>query len=67
MNRNLDGTEISTEQLVKIAVDHELRTEQELSAARSTIHNHNLYRSMLLSLTAKTRLSLFNKGELKLQ
>lgn len=66
MNRNLDGTEISTDQLVTIAIKAELRTKEQLDNTRAHMHHETLFRSMLLSLTAMERRAMFDRSELDL-
>lgn len=67
MNRNLDGSQITTDQLIAIAVDHELKTLEELKLKRGHIHCEPLFRSEMISLTAETRLAMFWKMKLELK
>lgn len=64
MNRNNDGTVLSDDQLIQIALDHGI-TEHQLGKVRA-LHNSNLIRSALLVMTAEARLDLMSEGKLKL-
>lgn len=66
MNRNLDGTPLTTDQLVEIAIRNELRTKEQLDITRAHMHHEALFKSMLISLTAPARLEMFWAKELDL-
>lgn len=65
MNRNLDGTELTDEQLLEWALKGGA-SEADLRSKMSSMHNEALSRSMLISASAQARFSAFCRGELNL-
>lgn len=66
MNRNLDGTLLTTDDLAAMTLAHNLLTSEALADIKASLHNDALLKSKLLSLTADLRFSLFTKGQLVL-
>lgn len=61
MNRNLDGTLLTTEQLWELA-----GLDEEQTKAVTALHTKNLIHSKLLDITRSKRFEMFMHGELKL-
>jgi hypothetical protein len=58
MNRNLDGSLLSDEQLFDICRDIGF-TEAELSTRKATLHNPNMLHSWLREVTCKRRFDMW--------
>jgi len=65
MNRNLDGSHLTDEQLLGWAVKGGAN-EEDLQNKMADAHNDNLNRSLLLKASATARYRAFCKGELNL-
>ena len=64
MNRKLDGTPLSTDDLIAIAKANGI-SDKEIQGVIA-LHNENLIHSKLDQITAEIRFRMFSRGELKL-
>lgn len=66
MNLNLDGTELTKEQLLAFAAEAGCDMEK-LNSELIALHNANMQRSLLTHVTREIRLEAFMQGRLLLQ
>jgi len=62
MNRNLQNKFLSEAELVDIAVDNGLIDRTKIEGMKADLRSK--FRSKLLSITGKTRFSMWSRGEL---
>lgn len=66
MNRNLDGSLLSIDDLRAIAVHRSGANAKKLAELEGHLHSDNLFRSHLTNITGEARFAMFGRGELTL-